>query len=104
MARYEVYRHPEAAQRKSTPYLLDLQNDYISAIDTRVVVPLRPARTFGPPMRDLNPAFVIEGCEVILDTAALAAFPVAELRTPVASLQAQSGLIADALDTLLGSY
>ncbi|HEY2254687.1 MAG TPA: CcdB family protein, partial [Variovorax sp.] len=59
MARYEVYRHPELDLRTSTPYLLDLQNDYISAVDTRIVVPLRPAKTFGPPMRDLNPAFVI---------------------------------------------
>jgi toxin CcdB len=55
-------------------------------------------------MRDLNPAFVVDGVEVILDTAALAAFPAAELRTPIASLQPQSGLIADALDTLFGSY
>jgi toxin CcdB len=104
MARYEVYRHPDAALRSNTPYLLDLQNNYISAVDTRVMVPLRPAKTFGRPMRDLNPAFVVDGIEVILDTAALAAFPAAELRTPIASLQPQSGLIADALDTLFGSY
>jgi toxin CcdB len=104
MARYEVYRHPDAMLRKRTPYLLDLQNDYISAVDTRVVVPMRPAKSFGPPMRDLNPSFVIDGVEVILDTAALAAFPAAELQRPVASLKTQSGLVADALDTLFGSY
>lgn len=100
MARYEVYRHPVPAQRKTTPYLLDVQNNYISAVATRVVVPLRPAKSFGPPMRDLNPAFMIEGIEVLLDTTALAAIPAAELGTPIANLQTQSALIADALDTL----
>jgi len=104
MARFDVYRHPDAALRKSTPYLIDLQNNYISGLDTRVVIPLRLAKLFGPPMRDLNPSFDVDGTEVILDTAALAAIPTAELRIPVANLQAQSERIVDALDTLFGSY
>ncbi|MGJ7507748.1 CcdB family protein [Variovorax sp. GT1P44] len=104
MARFDVYRHPDAALRKNTPYLVDLQNNYISGVDTRVVIPLRPSKLFGPPMRDLNPLFEIEGLQLVLDTAALAAFPVAELRTPVTNLQSQSDAIVDALDTLFGSY
>jgi toxin CcdB len=47
MGRHEVYRHPEAGQRKGMPDLLDLQNNCISAVDTRVVAPLRPAETFA---------------------------------------------------------
>ena len=41
MARYDVYANPEASERKHTPYLLDVQNDYIDALTTRIVVPLR---------------------------------------------------------------
>ncbi len=104
MARFDVYRHPDATLRKSTPYLLDLQNNYISNVDTRIVAPMRAARLFGPPMRDLNPPFEITGMQVVLDIAALAAFPAADLRTPVLSLQAQSDVIVGALDTLFGSY
>jgi len=104
MARFDVYRHPDAALRKATPFLLDIQNDYISGMDSRVVLPLRPARLFGLPMRDLNPSFDIDGVAVVLDTPAIAAFPAAELRNPVASLRAQSELIVGALDTLFGSY
>jgi toxin CcdB len=103
MARFDVFRHPDSALRKSTPYLIDLQNNYISGVDTRVVVPLRSAKLFGPPMRDLNPLFEIDGVQVVLDTAALAAFPLAELRAPVTNLQTQSDIIVDALDTLFGS-
>jgi toxin CcdB len=104
MARFDVYRHPDNALRKSTPYLVDLQNNYISGLDTRVVVPLRHAKLFGPPMRGLNPQFDIDGVPVVLDMSALAAIPTTELRTPIANLHAQSNLIVDALDTLFGSY
>lgn len=104
MARFDVFRHPDPALRKSTPFLVDMQNDYISGVNTRVVIPLRPAKLFGIPMRDLNPSFEIDGLQVVLDTAALGAFPVSELRTPVTSLKAKGDAIVDALDTLFGSY
>ena len=104
MARFDVYRHPDAALRKFTPFLLDVQNDYISSVDTRVVLPMRAAKMAGVPMRDLNPSFEIGDMEVVLDTPAIAAFPAAELRTPVMSLRAQAEPIINALDTLFGSY
>jgi len=104
MARFDVYRHPDTGLRKFTPYLLDIQNDYINSVDTRVVLPMRSAKLFGPPMRDLNPGFEIDGMAVVLDTPAIAAFPAAELRQPVLSLRAQSDAIVSALDTLFGSY
>jgi toxin CcdB len=104
MARFDVYRHPDAAMRKFTPFLMDIQNDYINGVDTRVVLPLRAAKLFGPTMRDLNPSFEIDGVSVVLDTPAIAAFPAAELRQPVLSLRPQSDAIVSALDTLFGSY
>ena len=104
MARFDVYRHPDATLRKSTPFLLDIQNDYISGVDTRVVLPMRAIKLFGPPMRDLNPVLEIAGTQVVLDAAAIAAFPAAELRNPVSSLNAQADVIVGALDTLFGVY
>jgi toxin CcdB len=44
MARYDVYPHPDKALRKITPYLLDVQNNYIEAVATRVVIPMRDRR------------------------------------------------------------
>ena len=104
MARFDVYRHPDAMLRKHTPFLMDVQNDYISSIDTRVVLPMRAATMAGTPMRDLNPSFDIDGLQVVLDAPAIAAFPAAELRTPVVNLRAQAEHIVNALDTLFGSY
>lgn len=104
MARFDVYTHPDPALRKATPFLLDIQNSYISSLATRVMLPMRPASTLGLRMRDLNPSFTISGKEVFLDTAAIGAFPLAELKSPVTTLKSQSDTIVAALDTLFGSY
>jgi toxin CcdB len=104
MARYDVYPNPEASERKHTPYLLDVQNDYINALTTRVVVPLRTEAAFGPRARNLNPSFSVARHAVVLDSAAMGAIPLAELRKPVANLREQRPTIQEALDTLFGAY
>jgi toxin CcdB len=104
MARFDVYPHPDAARRATTPFLMDVQNNFIERVESRVVIPLRHAHAFGPRMRDLNPLFEIAGNEVVLDTAALASFPVAGLKKPVASVAAQRADVVAALDTLFGAY
>ena len=104
MARFDVYMHPDAVLRKKTPYLLDVQNNHIDRIATRVVLPMRRADLFDQPMSSLNPLFEIAGKQVVLDTAAMAAFPAMELKKPVLSLGAQSQAIVDALDVLFGAY
>jgi len=103
MARFDVYANPEASERKHTPYLLDVQNDYIDALTTRVVIPMRRETVFGPRARNLNPAFIIAADNVVLDTAALGAIPLSELRKPVASLRETRVVIQEALDTLFGA-
>lgn len=81
-----------------------MQNGYIGGLQTRVVIPLRSARSVPVPPRDLNPALQVDGAAVILDTAALGALPLSALKNPVANLRAQAGLITDALDALFGGY
>ena len=104
MARFDVYRHPDAKQRVNTPFLLDVQNEYISGLQTRVVLPLRSAERVAIPLRDLNPALEVEGVAVILDAAAIGAVPLSMLKSPVDNLRAQADLISSALDALFGAY
>ena len=104
MARFDVYANPQASERKLTPYLLDVQNDFIDALSTRVVIPLRREAAFGPKARNLNPVLVVGADNTVLDTAALGAVPVSELRKPVANLRQDSPAILEALDTLFGAY
>jgi toxin CcdB len=104
MAQFDAYANPEASERKHTPYLLDVQNDYIDSLATRVVIPLRRQALFGPPARDLNPIVAVGDDKVVLDTAALGAVPITELRRPVANLREARTSILEALDALFGAY
>ena len=104
MARFDVYANPELGERKHTPYLLDIQNDFISGLATRVVIPLRREAAFGPRAKDLNPMVMVAKDAVVVDAAALGAIPLVELQKPVANLREQRTEIQDALDALFGAY
>jgi len=104
LARFEIYTHPDASARKKTPYLLDIQNEYIDSLASRIVIPLRPVALFKNRLRDLNPVFDILGKQVVLDTASMAAFPTRELNKCVANLQDKNEEIIAALDCIFGSY
>ena len=104
MARFDVYANPAAAERKHTPYLLDVQNDYIDSLPTRIVVPLRREAVFGKRARNLNPAFTIGADKVVLDTAALGAVPRTELRKTASNLREARVAVQEALDTLFGAH
>ena len=104
MARFDVFANPEASERKHTPYFVDVQNDFIDALNTRVVIPLRREASFGARARNLNPALTVGADNVVLDTAALAAVPLNELRKPVANLRDSRALVQEALDALFGAH
>lgn len=104
MARFDVYANPDRAERRTTPYFLDVQNDYIDGLQSRVVIPLRHEAAFGPRARDLHPVLVVGGERLVADTAALGAVPAADLRRPVAQLKDARHDILAALDTLFGSF
>ena len=104
MARFDVYANPDSSERKHTPYFLDVQNDFIDHMETRVVVPLRRDKVFGPRVRNLNPLVTVAGEAVVLDTAAIGAVPMSELRRAVGHLATERAAVHDALDTLFGGF
>ena len=104
MARFDVFANPEPTERRATPYFLDVQNDHINGIATRVVVPLRRESVFGPRAARLHPIVEIRGEPLVLDTAALGAVPLSELRPPVANIRQHAAEVHNALDALFGAY
>ncbi len=104
MARFDAFPHPDKFWRATTPYLLDVQNDFISGLASRIVIPLRTKESFGLQMRDLNPLVTVAGKTLVLDTAALAAFPTSGFKKPAANLAASRVEIEAALDTVFGGY
>ena len=65
---------------------------------------LRREAAFGPPARNLNPVVAVADDTLVLDTAALGAIPVSELRKPVASPRAAHASVQEALAALFGAY
>jgi toxin CcdB len=100
MARFDVYRNPRKETARQTPYLLDVQSDFLEDLDTRVVVPLRAAGDVGKPVTRLNPTFEIGGAAVVMDTPQIVGYPRRPLKRPVANLRAKAFEIQQALDFL----
>lgn len=99
MARHDVYPNPDGPG-----YLLDLQSDLLSALNTRVVAPLMPQASAPQPAAWLNPIFEIDGEAVVLVTQFMAAVPCTILRTPVASLDAEHEAITRAVDMVIQGF
>jgi toxin CcdB len=104
MARFDVYTNPDRKERKQIPYFLDVQNDHILNIETRVVVPLWIADLLPHRADGLHPTFTVAGQAVVMDTPSLGAVSISALQRATANLCAQQIDIQNALDTLFGGY
>ena len=100
--RFAVYRNARGS-RGGVPYLLDVQADWVST-GSRVVVPLIPAKLYGPPIGKLNPMFEMDGISLVLAVADIAAVDSRELKTQVADFSAHRDRIVAALDFLFQGY
>lgn len=99
MARFDVYRNGAGEG-----FLLDVQADLLSHLNTRVVVPLLPSGGDLQPARGLNPVFEIEDGRFVMATQFMAAVPASLLKGPVARLGALRAEITTALDMLFQGF
>lgn len=99
MARFDVYKMPDGEG-----YLLDIQADLLSHLNSRVVVPLLPAAIAPQPAKILNPCFAVAGEPLVMTTQFIAAVPASILRTPIMNLQAKHDEIVAATDFLMQGF
>jgi len=95
MARFDVY-----ANRAGVGYLLDVQADLISRLNTRMVVPLLPLDEAPTPAARLNPVFSVQGQQVVMVTQFMAAVPAGELQALAGRWQQHSDAVFAAIDFL----
>ncbi|CAO3405684.1 CcdB family protein [Azospirillum largimobile] len=96
MAKFDVHRRQDGPG-----YLLELQADILSGLNTRFVAPLLPQSAAPQPARRLNPIFDIGGETVVMVTQFSGVVPLSELGQPVCSLIAHDTAITAALDMLI---
>ena len=98
MAQFDIYRNPSGGL---FPLVLDVQAEILSALATRVVVPMAPLKRFGSkPISRLNPVVRISRIEYLLVFQELAAIPSTALGKRVGTLASRRSEIVNALDLL----
>ena len=101
MAQFDVYENLNDKSRQNIPYLLDIQNDILKDLTTRVVIPLIIT---NKAINFLNPKFTINQIDVILSTAELASIPMEILGNKVCSLKDKREEIIGAVDFLVTGF
>jgi toxin CcdB len=96
MAQFDIYQRHGAG----IEFLLELQDNLVDNLSTRVVAPLALPEAVGVPMKTLNPRISVAGADHILLTHLLAAIPASALGEPVASALLQRDEIIASLDLL----
>lgn len=104
MAQFDVHRNT-GKQRESIPYVVIVQSSLFDSYRRRVVVPLVRRSTLENaatlPTSSLNPAFMVEGIEVVLHPLEIVSVATDQLGAKVATLAQEGERITGALDELL---
>jgi toxin CcdB len=105
VARFQVYKNI-GNRSAAAPFLVDVQNDYLEALTTRIVIPLVAANTLKhKPPGDLFPLIQVSGKAYVLFTPEIAALPLTVLKKTVGSVKEEDRRsIQEALDRVFGSY
>jgi toxin CcdB len=94
MAQFDVYAFEEG-------FALDCQSNILSGLETRFIVPLRPAKNASPTKSRLNPILLVEGSEVVMMTEFASTVFRNTLRQRVGNVEAQRDDIIAAFDMLI---
>ena len=105
MASYTVYANPDSKSQKAIPFLLDIQSDLLTSLETRVVVPLYLKSTAKiHPISRLTPVLSYQNKTLVAMVPELAGVSKRHLGPCVGTLtEARPELIA-ALDLLITGF
>lgn len=99
MARLTVYRNPAGPG-----YLMDVQADVLSHLNTRMVVPLLPLDVAPMPAKTLNPLLEVEGATYSMVTQFMAAIPAKALKGAVMNAGDRHDEVVAAMDLLFQGF
>lgn len=101
MAQFDVYENINSSSKKNIPFLLDVQNDILDDLNSRIVVPLI---VYSKPAKILNPVFSINSQNLTMSTAQLASISIKNIGKKVCSLKHKRDEIISAIDFLITGY
>ncbi len=105
MPQFTVYQNKNPQTKKLIPYLLDVQAELLSDLQTCVVVPLTVAdKNKDKIISRLTPILTVDGTEYLMLTPQLAGVMRKDLGKSVATLSAARNEIIGAIDFLVTGF
>lgn len=102
MAQFDVYPNPDVNHCDRLPFLLDVQNNLLSTMLTRVVVPLgRPEVVQNKPIKKVNPLIKVDGDWFVMFSQEVKTLHRKYLVEPCDHVEDQKGDILASLDFLV---
>ena len=101
MAQFDIHRNNNLESADEFPYLLDIQSDLLSGLETRVVVPLSQNIKA---IQYLNPEFKINDKSYALLTQELAGVHKSALGEKCGSLKDKRSEVIAALDFMISGF
>lgn len=96
---YDICKNPDRSSRQRVPFLLVLQSDLLSPLDTVIVAPVSPERPANA-ISKLNPVVMIENKHYRVSMIELAGVPRSLLGDVVANVARQHTEFVAAIDLL----
>ncbi len=102
MGQFYIYLNKDKKTQPTYPYFLDVQNDLLEELNSRVVIPLSPLKLVNHrDAKRLCPVINIEGKDYVLLTHQITAVPKSILKTVVTDLKDFRPEIIASLDMLI---
>lgn len=102
MSQFTLYLNKDKSSKKTYPYFVDVQNNLLSDLNSRLVIPLTPSKKVNEKVvQKLCPSISIDGEEFVLVTNQMTTIPKSILKSEVDSLENSRYQIIDAIDMLV---
>lgn len=102
MSQFTLYLNNDKSSKKTYPYFVDVQNNLLNDLNSRLVIPLTPAKKVNEKVaQKLCPTVSIDDEEFILVTNQMTTVPKSILKSEVDSLEHYRYQIIDAIDLLI---
>ena len=102
MTQFDLYKNNDNDTNKTYPYFVDIQNELLGTLNSRVVVPLTPATLIeNKALVNLCPFINMDEGDIAFLTHQMSSVPNTLLTVPATNLAAFRGQIINAIDFLI---
>ncbi len=102
MPQFSIYKNNERSTNKTYPYFIDVQNDLLSDLNSRLVIPLTTLeKVNNTDVERLCPLIPIDKGEYVLLTHQMTSVPASILKTEVTTAEKYRYEILGAIDMLI---